>query len=125
MPGSQNLLIILRRLLVIACLAAVFCLSAAGVMYMILRGRTVEVPNVVGKSPHEAEAALSEHGLRMQVRQTNDDNVPVNAVSVQSPAAGVTVKTGQLVRVSVSQGAARCESRSVKTSAWVSSRSVL
>ena len=107
MPGSQNLLIILRRLLVIACLAAVFCLSAGGVMYVILRGRTVEVPNVVGKSPHEAEAALSEHGLRMQVRQTNDDNVPVNAVSVQSPAAGVTVKTGQLVRVSVSQGASR------------------
>ena len=105
MPGSQNLLIILRRLLVIACLAAVFCFSAGGVMYVILRGRTVEVPNVVGKSPHEAEAALSEHGLRMQVRQTNDDNVPVNAVSVQSPAAGVTVKTGQLVRVSVSQGA--------------------
>jgi beta-lactam-binding protein with PASTA domain len=74
-------------------------------MYMVLRGRTVEVPNVVGKSQHDAETALSEYGLRMQVRRINDENVPVNAVSVQSPAAGATVKTGQLVRVSVSQGA--------------------
>jgi beta-lactam-binding protein with PASTA domain len=72
---------------------------------MVLRGRTVEVPNVVGKSQHDAEAALSEYGLRMQVRRINDGNVPVNEVSVQSPAAGATVKTGQLVRVSVSQGA--------------------
>lgn len=73
-------------------------------MYMVLRGRTVEVPNVVGKSEHDAEAALSEYGLRMQVRRINDESAPVNAVSVQSPAAGATVKTGQLVRVSVSQG---------------------
>ena len=104
MAVSQNLLIILRRLLVIACLATVFCFSAGAVMYMVLRGRTVEVPNVVGKSERDAEAALSEYGLRMQVRRINDGNVPVNAVSVQSPAAGATVKTGQLVRVSVSEG---------------------
>ena len=105
MAGSQNFLIILRRLLVIGCLAAVFCFSAGAVMYMVLRGRTVEVPNVVGKSERDAEEALSEYGLRMQVRRINDANVPVNAVSVQSPAPGATVKTGQLVRVSVSQGA--------------------
>ena len=104
MAVSQNLLIILRRLLVVACLALVFCFSAGAVMYMVLRGRTVEVPNVVGKSERDAETALSEYGLRMQVRRISDANVPVNAVSVQSPAAGATVKTGQLVRVSVSQG---------------------
>ncbi len=98
--------IIVRRLLTMGILVAAFSLSATVVMYFALRGRSVQVPNVMGKTQAEAESLLSDSGLRMDIRsRTHNDSVPENAVSDQSPAPGTTVKTGQLVRVSVSQGA--------------------
>lgn len=98
--------IVFKRLMTVALLAIVFGLSAAGVMYFALRGRTVEVPNVVGKSESEAASELDDYGLRMQVKsRVHHDKIPPNIVSDQYPAAGATVKTGQLVRVSLSLGA--------------------
>lgn len=75
-------------------------------MYLALRGRTVEVPNVVGKSEEAAAEELEDYGLRMQIKsRTQNDKVPPNVVSDQEPAAGTIVKTGQLVRVGLSLGA--------------------
>ena len=97
--------IIVRRLLTMGILVGVFFLSAAGVAYLALRGRTVQVPDVIGKTESQAESVLSDSGLRMDVRsRTRHDRIPEHAVSDQSPAPGTTVKTGQLVRVSVSLG---------------------
>jgi serine/threonine-protein kinase len=97
--------ILVRRLLTMGILVAAFFLSAAGVAYLALRGRTVQVPDVIGKTESQAESVLSDSGLRMDVRShTRHDKIPANAVSDQSPAPGTTVKTGQLVRVSVSLG---------------------
>lgn len=97
--------IIVRRLLTMAILVAGFFLSAAGVSYLALRGRSVQVPDVIGKAESQAESVLSDSGLRMDVRsRTRHDKIPANTVSDQSPAPGTTVKTGQLVRVSVSLG---------------------
>lgn len=108
MVPRQSPRVIAQRLLVIALLAAVFCVSAGVVTYLALRGQTVEVPNLVGKSEGEAEGALAEQGLRMQVRnRAPGGQVPAGVVSDQSPAAGTTVKTGQLVRVSLSLGPRR------------------
>ncbi|MCI0390361.1 MAG: PASTA domain-containing protein [Acidobacteria bacterium] len=101
-----NLSIVLKRLLTVALLASVFGFSAAVVMYFALRGRTVDVPNVIGKSKEEAESVLDEVGLRIKEIGTQNDMVPADAVIIdQSPAAGTTVKTGQQVRVSLSLGA--------------------
>lgn len=87
-------------------LVAVFSLSATAVMYLALRGRTVQVPDLIGKTEAQAESLLSDSGLRMDVRsRARHDKIPENTVSDQSPAPGTTVKTGQLVRVSVSLGA--------------------
>ncbi len=89
-----------------AALVAVFFLSAGAVMYVALRGREVAVPNVVGKPQSEAEKLLEDEGLKMKVRNSAPhDKVPANAVSEQLPAPGTTVKTGQVVRVSLSSGA--------------------
>jgi eukaryotic-like serine/threonine-protein kinase len=97
--------IIVRRFLTMGILVAVFFLSAVGVSYLALRGRTVQVPDVIGKTESQAESVLSDSGLRMDVRsRTHHDKIPANAVSDQSPSPGTTVKTGQLVRVSVSLG---------------------
>lgn len=98
--------IIVRRLLAMGILVAVFGLSATGVMYLALRGRTVQVPDLIGKTEEQAEGLLADSGLRMDVRsRTRHEKIPEHAVSDQSPAPGTTVKTGQLVRVSVSLGA--------------------
>ncbi len=82
-----------------------FFLSAGLVMYFALRGREVQVPNLIGKSEQEAAEMLEKEGLRMRVRlRVHDDKIQANAVSEQSPSPGTTVKTGQIVRVSLSLG---------------------
>ncbi len=84
---------------------AAFFLSAGLVMYFALRGREVQVPNLIGKSEQEAAEILENEGLRMRVRfRAHDDKIQANAVSEQSPSPGTTVKTGQIVRVSLSLG---------------------
>ena len=96
---------LIQRLLTVALLLGVFALSAGTIMYLALQGRTVEVPNVVGRSEEAAADELEGYGLRMQVKsRAHNDQVPANAVSDQEPAAGTVVKTGQLVRVGLSLG---------------------
>lgn len=97
---------VLGRLLLAGLLLGVFCLGAGGVIYFALRGRAVSVPNVIGMTEEKAAEELDDAGLRMAVRsRIYDKKIPVNSVCDQYPVAGTTVKTGQLVRVSLSLGA--------------------
>lgn len=101
--GSRDAI---NRLLTVAMLAVVFCLSGALVAFISFRGRTVEVPNIIGKPESDAEDDLQDSGLRMRVsNRAHSDKAEPNTVMDQSPAPGTTVKTGQLVRVSISLGA--------------------
>ena len=106
MSSRSSLTIIVQRLLTVAALVAVFFVSAGVVTYFALRGREVAVPNVVGKPQDEAAKILEDEGLKMRVRNSAPhEKVPANAVSEQLPSPGTTVKTGQVVRVSLSSGA--------------------
>lgn len=101
---------LLRRLLTVALLFGIFTLSAGTIMYLVWRGRTVEVPNLVGKTEEAAIEELENYGLRLQVKsRAHHEQIPLNAVSDQQPIAGSVVKTGQLVRVSLSLGAAQTD----------------
>ncbi|MBL8170367.1 MAG: PASTA domain-containing protein [Acidobacteria bacterium] len=105
MLSSRDEQSLLQRLVMVALLVGVFSLSAFGVVYFLMRGSTVEVPNVVGKTETDAAEALEDAGLRMLVKgRAQNDNIPAHTVSDQSPAPGAIVKTGQFVRVSVSLG---------------------
>lgn len=87
-------------------LALIFLSSAFAVMYFALRGRSVEVPNVVGKTEEAATEALDDAGLRMKIKgRVHNEKVEANLVSDQFPAPGTIIKTGQLVRISISMGA--------------------
>ncbi len=87
-------------------LALIFLGSAFAVMYFALRGRSVEVPNVVGKTEDAATEALDDAGLRMKIKgRVHNEKVEANLVSDQFPAPGTIIKTGQLVRISISMGA--------------------
>jgi beta-lactam-binding protein with PASTA domain len=103
----EYLQIVLKRLATVALLAFIFCFSLIIVTCFALRGRTVEVPNVVGKSKVEAEKELDEAGLRIKIIGITDQaEIPDGApVSEQTPPPGTTVKTGQQVRVSFNLGA--------------------
>lgn len=104
--SSSRFSIIVRRIFTIGILALVFSGSAASVMYFVLRGRTVRVPDLVGKPEAAAESLLDDAGLRMMTRnRVHHDKIPENAVTDQEPPPGTMVKTGQLVRVSLSLGA--------------------
>ena len=101
--GSSN---ILKSLLTVALLALVFVFGAGLITYLAVRGRTVAVPNVVGKSKEAAREEFDEAGLRMDVKsEAYNDKTPAGAVTDQSPSAGTIVKTGQIVRVGISRGA--------------------
>ena len=87
-------------------LALVFLGSAFAVMYFALRGRSVEVPSVVGKTEEAATEALDDAGLRLKIKgRVHNDKVEANLVSDQFPAPGTIIKSGQLVRISISMGA--------------------
>lgn len=96
---------LVKQLLRVALLALIFFSSAFAVMYFTLRGRSVEVPDVVGKTEQAALDALDDAGLRMKLKgRAPNDKVAINLVSDQSPAPGTIIKTGQLVRISISTG---------------------
>jgi beta-lactam-binding protein with PASTA domain len=98
---------IFKSLLTVALLALVFFFGAGLITYLAVRGRTVAVPNVVGKSKEAAREEFDEAGLRMGVKsETYNDKTPAGVVTDQSPSAVTIVKTGQIVRVGISRGAA-------------------
>ncbi len=101
-----SLSILLKRLLTVTLLAGIFGVSSLAVIYFSFRGRTVEVPNVIGKSELDAESELGDVGLGIKViSRAYNNTVPANAVNDQWPLPGTIVKTGQQVRVSLSLGA--------------------
>ncbi len=98
---------VLNRLLRVALLAGVFFICAFLVTYVALRGRSIEVPDVTGKSESEATDALDDAGLRMKITgRALSGKFEANLVSDQSPSSGTLVKTGQIVRVNISTGLA-------------------
>ena len=87
-------------------LAMIFLGSAVVVMYFALRGRSVEVPNVIGKTEETATESLNDAGLRLKIKgRVHNEKVEANLVSDQFPAPGTIIKSGQLVRISISMGA--------------------
>ena len=107
MLSQSNLSNIFKSLLTVLLLFGVFIFGAGAITYLAVRGRTVAVPNVVGKSKEAAREEFDEAGLRMDVKSVPyNDRTPAGAVIDQSPSAGTIVKTGQIVRVGISRGAA-------------------
>jgi serine/threonine-protein kinase len=67
--------------------------------------REVVLPNVVGKSIYDAMEELSNagFGLKKDGEEFNQ-NVPAGVILRQNPSAGMNVREGKLVKVSISQG---------------------
>lgn len=95
----------LKKLILLAVLAVAFLFGMAGVVYMSLQGSEVKVPEITGKVLGEGEDELGHLGLKIKKRADRASSEPVDTVIEQSPKAGETVKTGQVIYVVTSNGA--------------------
>jgi serine/threonine-protein kinase len=66
----------------------------------------ITVPNVLGQSKAQAEAALSAAGLHAQVYSEQSSNLPAGTIFVQSPPAGSSTARRGIVTLRVSSGPA-------------------
>ena len=91
------------KLFIVVALAGAFLVGLVGVVYLSLRGDEIKVPEVVGKDFSESEKELAQNGLKIKKRATRYSQEKPNTILEQSPKAGETAKTGQLILVVVSQ----------------------
>ena len=91
-----------RTVLGVSCLALAAIITVLALKYM---GSRVKVPSVVGVKLEEAAARLNNGELTMKVMGTRyDDSVAPGVVLEQMPAHEATVKSGDVVSVTVSAG---------------------
>ena len=92
--------------LIVASFVGIVLLSSYAVIQVVLRGGdVVEVPNVVGDSFITAWEKLEKVELQvMKPSKQYSPVVPQNHIIAQKPSAGSRVKTGRIVRLTISMG---------------------
>ncbi len=93
----------LGRLAAVALLAAAFLFGLAGVVYMSLQGKEIQVPDITGKDFSASENELAQLGLKIKKRADRFSQEKPNTVIEQLPKPGETVKTGQMILVVTSK----------------------
>lgn len=95
---------IFRMALLVFILASVAFLSALTAMRFAIQGREVSMPDLVGMKATQAQLILQGRKLGMTVEDRTFNNLPLDSVVRQSPAANTRVKTGQSAHVVLSSG---------------------
>ena len=99
---------IFRFLVLALVLVLVALISALTAMRIAIHGREAEVPSLLGLTCAEADSALLDRGLRLELeRRFYSPGVPEGRIVSQSPAAGTVVRRGWRVRVAESLGGPR------------------
>lgn len=94
-----------RNITIVVTLGGVFTLSAMVWLLLAMHKPTVRVPDVVGQRLSRAEILAHDAGLAVEVKNhIHHRTLQANTVVEQWPRAGMTVKRGQTLRVSVSLG---------------------
>jgi beta-lactam-binding protein with PASTA domain len=82
-----------------------FFLTAIIFSQVILKGETVSVPDLTGKTVQEAKADLAKKDLAVALRGTEfNDLVPRGQILFQDPAAGSKIRVTKVVQVVTSAG---------------------
>jgi hypothetical protein len=88
----------------IGAIMAAFGVGLAGTIYLSLRSREVEVPDIVSKERFDGEATLRDSGLNVRVRASRyKADAKPGTILDQSPRAGEVVKVGQTIAVVLSR----------------------
>lgn len=97
-----------KVLLFLLSLGVVFFLGALVVSRVILQSETVSVPDLEGRAPAEARAALAKKDLVLAQEGTEfSDTVERGRIVRQDPRAGSKIQAGKPVRVVLSSGSER------------------
>jgi beta-lactam-binding protein with PASTA domain/predicted Ser/Thr protein kinase len=80
-------------------------IGAGLLLWLLLTGGGVQVPDVVGKRLGDASSTLARAGLQVRVERRNDD-APAGEVIDQDPDAGDEADRGSAVELTVSSGPA-------------------
>ena len=110
-PTVRQILLILKRIVIVMGIAVAFSLGLVGAIYLSLRSSETRVPNVIGQDEKSAEETISDAGLnfRVRARRATSEAKP-DTVLIQLPHAGEIVKVGQTVAVDISRPTANGES---------------
>ena len=105
---TTDIMAVVRVTLLILVLLTVALVSALTAMHFAIHGREVEVPNLIGLTPADAERVSLAAGLQIEVqREYYSANVAAGKVMSQVPPAGTKVKRGFEVRLARSIGPQR------------------
>ena len=99
-----------RALIVAGGLVVITVLSAWLTVILVIRGREVLTPDLVGLETRQALSAVQAEGLNLQVLEGNSqysENVPAGRVLKQTPEAGSWLKKSRKVKVILSLGPQR------------------
>jgi len=110
-PTVRQILLIIKRIVIVIGIAVTFTFGLGGAIYLSLRSSETRVPDVIGKDEKSAEATISDAGLnfRVRARRPTSEAKP-DTVLIQLPHAGEIVKVGQTVAVDISRPTANGES---------------
>lgn len=92
------------KLVALGIIVAAFLFGMAGVVYMSLQGKEVQVPDITGKDLNEADKELALLGLKIKKRADRVSQEKPGTVIEELPKPGETVKTGQMILVVTSRG---------------------
>ena len=105
--SRQNWLFQAVKILVVAgLLASAFFISVVAGLQLALKFREVTVPDLVGQPIDTATSLLAEQRLNLRLEPLSEINpsVPINHISSQDPAPGLTTRTQRSVKVWLSSG---------------------
>jgi serine/threonine-protein kinase len=95
------------RVMIIFTISVVILISIFFVLFrFVIKGKTAEVPDIVGKSFLEASQILNQRGLGTPIIEGEKYNIsmPEGYIVEQKPKAGSKVKIGREIKVFVSKG---------------------
>jgi len=93
-----------RMTLLVFFLASIAFLSALMTMRLVIQGREVPTPNLVGLAISQAERQASSQGLQVRIEDKIYSSLPKDAVVRQSPASGNQLKKNESIYVVLSLG---------------------
>ncbi len=111
MVSNRALLNVLKVILIFfISLVALGLLTVFVILPSLIRGETIEVPNVQGLSLWEASNKLARVGLGFELAgRRYDPSVPGDYVITQSPPASVNIRKDRAVKLTLSLGAEKVE----------------
>jgi serine/threonine-protein kinase len=114
-----------KLFLIIGAAAAALALVAAYLVFGRGGGEPVEMPNLVGKSQPEAEAALEKLELDAEIDVKDVPKVEAGEVVGQSEEAGSTVETGSTVVLTVASGSVSLPVEDIIGSSYAEAKEML